>query len=229
VVAAQNIVQLRQLLAQRFGGVWSLPEAPQPKPAHYIATGLPQLDEALGGGLPKGNLTELLCPIRQMGSGLVLRWLVQQLSCRGLWLALIDGLDSFDPAGLEQATLARLLWVRCQQAIQAIQAADLLLQDSQAPVVVLDLRLNPAQHLRAIPHSAWYRLQRLVDPTETALVVLTAQPWVSTAQARVELGGRFGLDALDQDASGLLARVQVKVLLHRAAAQPAEPLVAHAS
>lgn len=226
--AAQNIIQLRQLLAQRFGGVWTLPESPLTKPQAYIPTGLAQLDERLGGGLPKSHITELVSPFPQRGSALVLRWLVQQVSRQGLWLALIDGLDSFDPTGLEQAALDRLLWVRCQQAGQALQAADLLLRDGQVPVVVLDLRLNPARQLRAIPQSAWYRLHRLLEPTPTALLVIAAQSLVAAAHTRVWVGGAFDLDALDRPSAALLTGLQFQLQARRGAAEPVEPLVAYA-
>lgn len=228
MAAVQNIIQLRQLLAQRFGGVWALPEAPPTKPAAYISTGLPQLDEGLGGGLPKSHITELVSPVPQLGSALVLRWLVQQLSRQGLWVALVDGQDSFDPTGLDQAALDRLLWVRCQQAVPALQATDLLVRDGQAPVVVLDLRLNPARQLRAIPQSAWYRLQRVLELTPTALVVIVAQSLVAGAYARVWVGGSFGLDALDQPAAALVGRLQVQVQARRGAIEPAEWVGAYA-
>lgn len=218
--AAQNIIQLRQLLTQRFGGVWTLSEAPPAKPSACIPTGLARLDELLGGGLPKSHITELVSPLPQLGSALVLRWLVQQMSRQGLWLALIDGLDSFDPTGLDQAALDRLLWVRCQQAVQALQAVDLLLRDGQAPVVVLDLRLNPARQLRAIPQSAWYRLHRLLEPTPTALLVIVAQSLVAGAHTRVWVGGSFELEALDQPDAALLARLQFQLQARRGAIEP---------
>ena len=69
---------------------------------------------------------------------MLLRALLRQSHRARQWMALIDGRDSFDPAGVEAPVLSRLFWVRCQTAEEALKAADLLLRDRNFPLVVLD-------------------------------------------------------------------------------------------
>ena len=57
---AANIIQLRQLLAERFPGLRTrADELPTAKHAFW-PTGLPQLDEPLRGGFAKGALAEVI-------------------------------------------------------------------------------------------------------------------------------------------------------------------------
>jgi hypothetical protein len=71
--------------------------------------------------------------------------------------------------------------------MEAVKAADLLLRDGNFPLVILDLVLNPANELRKIPQTSWYRLQRLVEPVTTAFLVLTRRSMVSSAQVKLML------------------------------------------
>jgi multidrug efflux pump subunit AcrA (membrane-fusion protein) len=71
----------------------------------------------------------------------------------------------------EAADLSRLLWVRCRQASEALQAADILLRDRNFPLVVLDLKLNPSTQLRRIPGTVWHRFGRLLEQQRTALAL----------------------------------------------------------
>src|SRR4030095_14707706 len=100
----------------------------------------------------------------------------------GQWLVLVDGQDCFDPTCLEPEILSRLLWVRCVDIAEALKATDLLARDENLPMIVLDLRLNPAAQLRKIPATAWYRFQRLIEHRAATLLVFTPQPLVSGAR-----------------------------------------------
>src|SRR5260370_33313680 len=51
-----SIVDLQKLLAERF------PHTPVPAARGRLVTGLSFLDEGIGGGLPKGAITELISP-----------------------------------------------------------------------------------------------------------------------------------------------------------------------
>src|ERR1700709_31296 len=121
-MAASKIVDLRNLLAERF------PQTRTPAAAR-IATGLPTLDAATGGGLPKGAITELTSPHLSAGTALLIHGLVQTAHRERQFLALIDGRDSFDPEPHGNSALRHLLWVRCTKTIEAVKAADLLLRD----------------------------------------------------------------------------------------------------
>src|SRR5215217_1238391 len=78
-------------------------------------TGLPPLDAQLRGGVPRGQVSEIVGP-RSSGRTSVLRALMATATRRGELVALIDTLDRFDPAsaGAAGVDLARLLWVRGQ-------------------------------------------------------------------------------------------------------------------
>ncbi len=204
MAARSKIVDLRNLLAERF------PEPALPAQARF-ATGISVLDDACGGGLPKGAITELTSPAVSSGSASLIAALVQHAHEERHFVALIDGRDSFDPDPLGNARLQNLLWVRCGQAMEAVKAADLLLRDGNFPLVVLDLVLNPAEELRKIPQTTWYRLQRLAEPLPTAFLVLTRRSLISSAQLKLVLENQWQLRDFDEEA-GLTS---IKVLLQR--------------
>ena len=198
-MAASKIVDLRNLLAERF------PHPPLPCVSRF-STGVPAFDEATNGGLPKGAITELTTGNVSAGSASFICALLQQIYRAANFLALIDGRDSFDPEPLGNPRLRHLLWVRCTAASDALKAADLLLRDQNFPVVVLDLVLNEPVELRKIPQTNWYRLQRLVEPTATAFLVLGRHRMVSSAQLKLTLENSWTLENLQQDHS--LSRVR---------------------
>lgn len=203
---ARNIVELRQLLAAKFPAVRMSVERPEVISDSW-PTGLPQIDSILSGGLPKGGITEITSTGIASGSSLVFSTLLQRAYAQGQWLALIDGSNSFDPSTLDPESLSRLLWVRCSNAREAIKAADLLLHDGTLSVVALDLLFCPAIQIRKIPSSTWFRLQRILDHSATALVVLTPEHFITNARARLQLERRFTLESIEQNRETLLAQI----------------------
>lgn len=207
---APNIVQIRDLLGQRFPQVrMTLTEKP-PNRACF-ATGLPQIDGLLQGGLPKGAITELVSG--EAGGALALRRMARAASCARSGqnrrrAALVDGSDGFDPCSLNNELLAALLWVRCRDAAQALKATDLLLRDGNLPLVILDLHQNCEAELRKIPGTTWYRLQRIIEPTPTALLVMTPRALVSSAEARLSLANQFTLGSWEQTEEELVSRMK---------------------
>ena len=199
---SSKIIELRELLAAKY------PTAPH-KTTGVLPTEVAALDVALQGGLLVGGMTEV---VGETGSGLLLTALIRATERRRGLLALIDGGDAFDLAGVPRTALSRLLWVRSRTAAQAVQAADLLLRDGNLNLVVLDLRSIPPEETRKIPSTSWYRLQRVVEPTSTAFVVLTRQPSVSGARPRLMLTARFGLNAFDCRQQDLLGRLHVELV-----------------
>jgi hypothetical protein len=191
MAAGSKIIDLRNLLAERF------PSSPLSPQAH-LSTGLPTLDEATGGGLPKGAITELTSPHSSGGSALMIFSLLRRAQQDRYFLALIDGCDSFDPQPLGNSVLGHLLWVRCTKTLEAIKAADLLLRDGNFPLVVLDLVLNATDELRKIPQTSWYRLQRLAEPGSTAFLVFTRQSIISSAQLKLGLENAWTLRDLER-------------------------------
>jgi hypothetical protein len=200
--ASDKIINLRQLLAERFPQICAPSE-------ERLPTGLPSIDEAIGGGLLKNAITELSSPNFSAGSALFTHVLLRNACQNGFFLALIDGRDSFDPQPAGTEVLRHLLWVRCGQAAQAVQAADFLLRDGNFPLVILDLVLNPAEELRRIPQTHWYRLQRLVESAPTAFLVLTRQSIISSAQLKMSLRNSWRLRDLEEE--DLRGRLQMEV------------------
>jgi hypothetical protein len=216
-----NIVQLRDLLGQRFPRVrMNLAEGSPARPC--FATGLPQIDGLLDGGFPKGAITE--CVTAQAGGALAMRRILRHAGEQSHRVALVDGADRFDPTGLNNHLLSKLLWVRCVDAAQALKGADLLLRDGNMPLVILDLRGNPGSQLRKIPGTTWYRLQRILEPTPTALLVMSPNPMVSSAEIRLSLANQFTLRSWEETEAELISRM--KFVLQRSAATEVRELIA---
>lgn len=154
--------------------------------AEPVATGLSGVDAALDGGLPRGALTELVFTAPSSGGQLVLLHLLQTARRLHRFLGFVDAADGFDPQTIEPPDLLRhVLWVRCSGVAAALQATDLIARDANFALLALDLRGCPARELRRTPPTLWYRLQRVLEPTSTALVVLSPRRLVPAAQARL--------------------------------------------
>ena len=203
MAANRKVIDLRQLLAERF------PQTFAPT-SERLATGLPTIDRATGGGLPKNAITELSSPHPSAGRALVIHALLQNARRAGYFLALVDGRDSFDPQSVSDVALRNLLWLRCTKAFEAVQAADLLLRDGNFPLVILDLVLNAPEELRKIPQTNWYRLQRLVEAAPVAFCVLTRASIISSAQLKLTLVNNWTLADLEEENLAPRLNVQVK-------------------
>jgi len=197
-----KILDLRALLAERF-------PTPPLTPGKILSTGLSILDPAVGGGLPRGAVTEIISRTPSAGSASLIAALIQVAHHSGYFVALIDGADSFDPEPLGNPCLQHLLWMRCRTTVESIKAADLLLRDGNFPLVMIDLALNSFNEVRKIPQTSWYRLQRLVEPTATAFLVLTRSAIVSSAQLKIVLENEWTLQNFSENAiSRLRFRIQ---------------------
>lgn len=212
---SEKVVQLRQRLAGRIPNLRILSEASPSREQSVWPTGVGQIDVLLHGGLPKGHLTELVTARNSSGSALFFATCLHKAAEKQQILALIDGQDSFDPAGFAPQTLSRLFWVRCRSAEQALKAVDLILRDRNLPLVVLDLQLNPASQLRRIPSSTWYRLQRILEGTSTVFMVLTPRAMVGCAQARLNLHSQFDLADVEKTGGELLQKLKMDLSHHR--------------
>ena len=198
-----KIIDLRNLLADRF------PHAPKSVETRLI-TGLAFFDQSVGGGLPKGAITELITPPRSAGSASLVHAFIHGAYRDKYFVALIDGRDSFDPAALDNSILRQRLWVRCAKALEAVKAADLLLRDGNFPLLIVDLIFNSPEELRKIPQTTWYRLQRLVESVPTACLVLTRYEMVSSAQLKLVLENSWNLEILENHDAISQLRIVVK-------------------
>jgi recombination protein RecA len=159
-------------------------------------TGIAALDSRLGGGFPRGHLSEIVGPRSSGRTSLLLRMLAAA-TARGELVAVVDALDMFDVASAAAAGIAldRLLWVRghvvsnpglCRdlnrRALeQAIRAFTLVLQAGNFGVVVFDVAEAPADAVRGLPFTTWMRLQRLLEGRQTAGVLVGGAPMARSA------------------------------------------------
>ena len=190
-----KVIDLRNLLAERF------PHPHQPAGTRF-STGVDFFDQAIGGGLPKGAITELISPQTSAGSALLIHSLLLAAHRHRFFLALVDGKDSFDPCAFGEknnSSLQNLLWVRCGKALEAVKAADLLLRDGNFPLVIVDLVFNAQKETRHVPPTSWYRLQRLVEAIPTACLVLTRQSMISSAQLKIVLENFWTLETFENE------------------------------
>src|SRR5438477_9135679 len=140
----------------------------------------------LTGGLPRGAITEFFGP-PSSGRTSAMISILAEATARDEVCALVDGNDAFDPksaaaAGVE---LNRLLWVRCRKLDQVLKTTDLLLQGGGFGRVVMDLTDLPLAQIRSIPLASWFRFQRTIEKTPTALVVMSSEGTVKSAAALV--------------------------------------------
>jgi len=173
-------------------------------------TGVTSLDAPLGGGFPRGQVSELIGP-RSSGRTSLLLQTLAAATARGELTAIVDVLDMFDAESAAAAgvDLTRLLWIRghvvmnpgmCrdlnQRAIeQAMRAFALVLQAGNFGVVVFDAADAPADAIHRLPFTTWLRLQRMVEGSTTACLLVGSEPMArSAAGLTLKLGiGDSGL------------------------------------
>jgi hypothetical protein len=206
---ASNIVDLRKLLAERFGVAVRPRKAIAPE---AVSTGIQALDSLLEGGWPKGGVSELVG--QGVGSGVVqvLHAWIRQTALEGQFLVLVDAGDSLDVDALEPRVLARILWVRGHSVEEALRAADLLLRDRNFPRVVIDLKPCPAKALGRISSSVWHRLRRLTEQHGTTALVMTPQPLVAGASCRVQVSADPGLDSIHSGPDAVLETLRFELV-----------------
>jgi hypothetical protein len=184
---------------------------PLPTPDTGVPFHLEALDTYLQGGLPVGQLSEVVGPASSGRTTIAWQWMAAATS-RGATVALIDTFDRFDPASATACgiDLHRLLWVRGQAISKtacavdpvwlpgvrtvdgpgtmvertvdrALKALNLVLQSGVCPVVVLDLADVPSVALRRIPYTTWLRIQRVIEGSDTTCVLIAPEPLARSA------------------------------------------------
>jgi hypothetical protein len=165
-----------------------------------VKIGLFELDQQLGGGLPLGQMSEIVGP-RSSGRTSLLMAILAAATSRGEMVALVDTFDLFDPESAAAAgvDLHRMLWVRgdpCAPAFplmanrqagadraiaRALKATNLILQSGVFGVMALDLADAPPQALRRVPQTSWLRFQRVLEGQEAVGVIVGSAPMSRSA------------------------------------------------
>jgi recombination protein RecA len=127
------------------------------------STGLAQLDRALGGGIPRGRVTEISGPLA-VGKTALLRRLVTQVLHTGAWVAWIDAKRTLAPAPFT-ALGARFVVIRPPDTKRSAWTADLLLRSGVFALVVID-GAPPLSRVHGV------RLAQLARERDAACVVL---------------------------------------------------------
>lgn len=179
-----------------------------------LRTAVPALDRLLDGGLPRGQLVELVGSRTSGRFSTVLAALAAATSI-GEAAALVDLGDSLDPAAAEAlgADLRRLLWLRPHDLKQTLAAAEMVLA-SGFPLVAVDLGMPPVRGGRGV-EAAWLRLARAARAHNAALLVSTPYRVSGTAAGVVLKAERAraawqGEDGAVRLLSGAAARLQLE-------------------
>jgi hypothetical protein len=211
----KHIARSERLLAVRPASLLEV----RPRPEMF-STGVAQID-AVTGGVPRGCLSEIYGPTSCGKGSVLLAALAAATrrgeSCALIDAS--DSFDPASGAagGVE---FRNLLWVRCgrseylqirarmsvspkffvvesrasspvQNLEQFLKATDLILQSGGFGLVALDLAGIPEKFVRRIPLASWFRFQRAVEHTKTALLVISEIPCAQTCSALVmKLSGK---------------------------------------
>jgi hypothetical protein len=168
------------------------------EPVRRLPTGIGALDELLGGGLPRGHLSEIVGGPSSGRTG-VLHALLTSATRRGEVAAVVDLEDALDPPSLARAgvDLERVLWVRPPAPRAALKCAELILSAGGFGLVALD-GLG-ARAARPLPRQVWPRLAQVVRRGGAVCVVCaphrladgTAALALTLAQRRARWSGRL--------------------------------------
>jgi RecA/RadA recombinase len=176
-------------------------------------TGIGALDRLMGGGWPRGALTEL-CGARSSGRTAIVRAGLTAALAAGEAAALIDAGGALDARALPPG--AAPLWIRCAPD-QALKAADLVIAAGGFGLVAIDLC---DARVRA-PDAAWVRLRHAARAQGTSVLVSVFSPRLrSFAAAAVELQGAA---AFSTDGPPLFSGLDVRAACRRAARDGAPP------
>jgi hypothetical protein len=164
--------------------------------AAFIPFGVEAIDGVLRGGLPRGQVSEI-AGSPSSGRTTLLLQLLSAATRGGEITALVDTCDRLDVASAAAAAidLDRLLWIRGESRLvlserseskdrvvdRAIKALTLVLQAGGFAVVAIDLADVHPRVLKSLPFTTWLRLQRIVEGSDTACLLVTPEPLARSA------------------------------------------------
>src|SRR5271154_2437336 len=162
-----------------------------------FSTGIEEVDAVLGGGIPRGSITEVVGAASTGKTSFALSS-IAAITQSGAACAWVDVSDALSPesAAAANIVLKRLLWLRMSaerrervtdkpwsRLEHALKATDLLLQAGGFAAIVFDLSDVLPQHVMRIPLSKWHRFRLGAEQARTALIVLSQSPCASSCAA----------------------------------------------
>jgi hypothetical protein len=185
-------------------------------PLAPLETSVPALDELLAGGLPRGQLVEMI-GARSSGRFSAVLAAIAGATTAGEAAALVDLGDGLDPqaAAALGVDLHRLLWLRPTTLKQALAGAEILM-GSGFPMVALDLGNPPVRGGRGV-EAGWLRLARAARAHGTALLVSSPYRVSGTAAAAVlqAARGRARWQGMSEGPPWLLDGLSCQVALEK--------------
>jgi hypothetical protein len=173
---------IESTLADRFGRVFDRYER---LPADVLPTGIEEIDNVLQG-FPRGAITEIHGAASSGRTSLMLAAVATAMSQEEV-CAVVDCDDTFDLSSAAKAGVDfdRLLWVRCgHQLERAFKAVDLILHAGGFGFVALNLGDVPAQSVRRVISTWWFRFRRAIENKSTVLIIVTS---VAAVRSRASL------------------------------------------
>lgn len=182
-------------------GPRALRKAPgEREPVGRLSTTFPALDDALGGGLPAGRITEIIGAATSGKATLAAKVLAAAHVERNALVAWIDLPRTSDPEYLHRCgvDLSRLLIVRPRDGTDALAITLHLVESSTLAALVFDATARPGENpppdsaalagsLPGLPAASGLgeRLATLVTHTPTAVIFLTEPGRCAQALAHV--------------------------------------------
>jgi hypothetical protein len=216
------------LRARKLDATLITAETPVP-PERLAPTGDDRLDAALGGGLRRGHLSEIIGAPSSGRATLVAR-LLATATARGEAAAIVDACDTWDPAASAShgVVLGRVLWVRGRatrvppasagagesegrspsdtDVFCALKAFSLILQAGSFGVVVLDLADAAPMAIRRFPSTTWMRAARVLEQSGRDTVALLVG---AERIARSSGGATIALDVPEAGWHGASSRARL--------------------
>lgn len=168
------------------------------------ATGLSGLNEKLGGGLPRGQLTEIVAQGEGGGSGLVFAELLAKARREQRYAMLFDVGCGFTPESFPEADLESLLWVGCESAQEAVEALDIASRDENFQLFLLDLRSCEPSDWYSVRANQWYRVLGQLRPREAMAVIFARKAVTAASKHRLSVEAGLSVDCLDRERAELL-------------------------
>lgn len=152
--------------------------APPAEPVARLSTTFTELDGALGGGLPRGRITEIIGAATSGKATLAAKVLATTHAERNALVAWLDLPRTSDPDYLHRCgiDLSRLLVVRPRDGADALAVVLHLVESGALAALVFDGKTCPGDGTPTDPATlagSLERLATLVTQTQTAVIFLT--------------------------------------------------------